>query len=734
MAASQGLPVSPLLAQEIGSNEAIEGVHEWEVADIIQVRRITAVAVSTSRNAVAFIVKQAFLSNNEVRYGAYSVDRGNPGIAHKLLESSYIGDIASRPGSDHWTVSAELGEGTQLYDISPHSPPTKLVENPSLAWAGTWEGVVGGLEVPHRVGILSFEWSPDGSLLWYSQLRSRNELEQADYLSHGIVYDDVTMGGSESIRNSPGFMLGTELHVFDTRSNSDRAVAFVPSYSATNIGMFSRSGGTAMWTYDSRFIFYSVVRPTENGNWEFEEWLVDANTGQSRRLPRQLEEQHAFPSPSDDTFFTLKRDVASGRMRLARLSADATVVKDYGPVQFSAIGPGEEHGVWTVGNRQIVMGAEFPVVDGLARLSGTDAVQKIQISRPGISLSHCSFANGGQSGACVAESTNQAPELVSISLSGRIHSLVRVNPRYDAVRALRYEHRQWTNRFGNTSDGYAVYPKNYSPGTRYPAIFVTHGDDARNQFARQTLQWDFPVQIYSGLGYFVVEVNEPKRSLGVRGYLQERVKESISRGVTDTQLAMGLDAVATMEAVATNLTKEGLIDDSKIGISGYSRGAEVVAYVMTQTKKFKVASMAEGAPSASIFWASRVGAEWERAIYGGSPYDSNPAVIANYQRFSPSFRASEFAGPLLQQVAMASIAGTFELNRLLKESRIPTELVFYPNESHLFWQPSHRADVMRRNIAWFNYWLLGKHDPDLVSRKELDTWVSMRSAWDSVAK
>src|SRR3546814_19726606 len=81
-----------------------------------------------------------------------------------------------------------------------------------------------------------------------------------------------------------------------------------------------------------------------------------------------------------------------------------------------------------------------------------------------------------------------------------------------------------------------------------------------------------------------------------------------------------------------------------------------------------------------------------RSIFGGSPFD--PEATALYQRLSPTFRAEQAAGPVLQQVAGGS-ASQLAFHVSLREANVPSELVYYPDETHLFHQPLHRLSAMQ---------------------------------------
>jgi acetyl esterase/lipase len=65
----------------------------------------------------------------------------------------------------------------------------------------------------------------------------------------------------------------------------------------------------------------------------------------------------------------------------------------------------------------------------------------------------------------------------------------------------------------------------------------------------------------------------------------------------------------------------------------------------------------------------------------------------------------------------------------LRQAGNPSELVYYPNETHLFHQPRHQLTAMQENIDWFDFWLLGKEDPDPAKAAQYQRWRAMREQW-----
>ncbi|MEJ1964650.1 MAG: prolyl oligopeptidase family serine peptidase [Gammaproteobacteria bacterium] len=345
-------------------------------------------------------------------------------------------------------------------------------------------------------------------------------------------------------------------------------------------------------------------------------------------------------------------------------------------------------------------------------------------------IAECSFNGALTVRVCVRQSLTVPPELVAVSpQDGRIVTLVRPNAQYDEIEPLHSERREWTNRFGVVNDGYVTYPRDYVPGQRYPTLVVTHGGDAQNKFAYSGFQWDYPIQVFAERGYFVLSVNDPRTTPRTRAAQNAYSTTSASASVDEMQFATGYNAVASMEAALQALVEEGKADPERTGIAGYSRGSIVTRFVLSQSKRFKVGSGGDSNLfDAGNYWAggSAISGLYQ-AMFGGSPAD--PAAVASYQRFSPSFRAAEFAGPLLQQRTQQNALFGLELYFALHEAGVPTELVFYPRETHLFHEPRHREAAMQLNLQWFDYWLLGRRSPEEALRGRYASWDAMAKEW-----
>jgi dienelactone hydrolase len=712
------------LSRALGAEADAQQLKSWTIRDIVEVTRISGIAIRGTTDVTAFILKQPSIADGSNHFGLYVVDLQHAGQPAKVLEASFLGDLSWHPGTYNWTVRADLGDGVQLYDIAEDGHVARLVSNDETALVGGAEGLVmSSVEEPRKTGVLSYEWAPDGSKLWYSRIRLRTGTAQEGLLDQGVRYDDIEMlGASVQDTERSTKLLGTELRVFNQIAGDDRMLAFAPTDVSGNSDVFRREAGSASWV-DSTHIQYRL-RGISSGYQKFSLWRIDVLTGQPQRLAVDSPAEVYYSVPTPEGALTVKS--IGVEHHLVNVGFSGRILRDYGRV-------GIEHvsgrlGVWRdERSNRLVLAAGFEDHDGL--ISASSALHWTEWDTTHSHLSACAFNSNLSFGACSQETLTLAPQLVSITPSnGKSTVIARPNARYDEIVPLHTVVGRWVNRFGFPNTGYVTYPRHYVAGQRYPAIVVTHARDARNQFADDGFQWEFPIQVFAERGYFVLSVNEPVHDGNVpRPYNPGAADVGIAR----QQFHEAYNPLASIEAAVSALVESGCVEPSSVGIAGYSRGATIARFAMSHSSAFSVASSADATWwDAGGFWG---GPAFVRNVYknlfGGTPFD--PAAYPNYLAFSPSARARSFAGPLLQQFTLVSAKDGVEMDQLLKDARVPTELFVYPSEAHLFWQPRHREAAMTQNLDWFDFWLLGKRDPDAHKSAEYIRWDQMSTNWQA---
>jgi dipeptidyl aminopeptidase/acylaminoacyl peptidase len=675
------------------------------VQKLVELAQVTDLAVRKDGSA-AFVIKKPSLSLGRNSYILYEVS-AHGATPRRLLEAVWMGQLSARPGALEWTILADLGQGVQLYTILLTGSVEALVTNPALSLEGAKQSVISAsaTEGPRRVGVVSYEWAPDGRALWYSAYRRHSQSERQSLWARGIVFDDRNMDAN-SLRNDLTEIAGSELYAFDPETRTARLLKFIPAGLIAGV-LFDRSRSAA-WQEDSRHIQYEVPVISDDGSLFTRTFLIDAQTGlDSKATPVPV---RAGPE--------LKIQPKNGSRHLVSLAADEAPI-DLGETDALAIRPlaanfahGTKFYIVTYRNRDGLL------LDHRGRLVWIGGEQE--------SIRLCDGPETTGTLTCVREGPTIPPRIVTFREdTGAQTRTIRVDPQAETILPLHAEYHQWANRFGNVSDGYLVLPRT-DRAQKLPMVVVTHGAGARNEFANDTFQWEFPVQVLAERGYAVLLVNEPETPEAIFG---ARSGETVVP-TRKMQFAQIDNPLATLDAAVAWAVGKGIADPRRVAIVGYSRGAELVEYALSQTDLFATGIAGDaGGFNPGGYWAQG----WApfrvmfRQLYGGSPYD--PAAANAYQRYSPAHRARLFSGPYLQLFSQASAPLALELHSLLRDAAIPTELIVFPEESHVFWNPLHRAAAMNHSIDWLDYWLLGVKSKNITDADTYARWDRMKVAW-----
>jgi dipeptidyl aminopeptidase/acylaminoacyl peptidase len=685
----------------------------WTTEDIVEVRRIVGTAIRGATHVAAFILRQPCVADGKNHYGLYEMDADSHKPPRKLAESEYMADLSWQPNSLNWSVRADLGKGVQLYGFNERGDRSDLVVNPEVAEVGGNDGVMNDpLHSMRTVGVLAYGWSPDGKKLWYSRIQFLPSTTQHDRQDKGLVYDDNVMWNLNKTQvNANMTTTGSELVVRDLATGSDRSLVV-----NTTRNVAWESG--VLWVDSMHLQYRSLTRADGPMVWTLAR--TDLATGTSTHAAGPADELY-YSVPTPEGYLTARREAPVNH--LLNVALDGRIVHDYGAIDVKRLQPGS---FWSSdrGDR-VLLGTHFADHDGLRLLENGKGRQDYAATPD--HLTSCSFNTDVTFGVCSRESLDHAPELVSVSgEAGAINPIVRLNARYDAIEPLKTVQREWTNSYGAKNNGYVTYPRGYMKGHAYPALLVSHGNDAQNRFALDWFQWEFPIQVFAEQGYFVLSINEPAWDPNVPPPYFPGGKEA---GLDKQQLVQYVNPAATMDGVVQELIQSGDIDAAKVGIAGYSHGAELTVFVINHSKLFSAASLGDDSGLvAGGFWSgSTLARTWMTGLYGGSPFDSRN--LEAYRKYSVSFRMDKIKTPMLQQYAGDSASSGLELDQLFKDAGIPTELVDYPGESHIFDQPRHRASAMERNLDWFNYWLLGRRDENSEKATQYARWDAMAKKW-----
>ena len=288
-----------------------------------------------------------------------------------------------------------------------------------------------------------------------------------------------------------------------------------------------------------------------------------------------------------------------------------------------------------------------------------------------------------------------------------------LHPTWDAIKAARVETVSWKSRDGRFDvQGVVIKPPDYQPGRRYPTIVFLAGGPSMVRMGFMLDEPIYPHLVWAARGYVVFAPN----SRGRGGFGSE-----FRQSMPDNADFMP-GPYADVEAGIDHLIARGIADPDRLGISGFSFGAGLTAYAITRTTRFKAAGIFEGFPNNLRTSLRAAGVEDRRALLKdqrglGSPWDpeARRVLMAN----SPIFDMDKVKTPTLVEYGANSAAREDgnELFSALQFFKVPSLYIVYPRSGHSIDEPRLRQDSFERQLAWFDYWMLGKgENPTLETR------------------
>ena len=254
---------------------------------------------------------------------------------------------------------------------------------------------------------------------------------------------------------------------------------------------------------------------------------------------------------------------------------------------------------------------------------------------------------------------------------------------------------EWTND-GFNIQGWLIPPPKIEPNRKYPMVVLIHGGPS----GVTTSEWPAGagmsraiIGALSANGYFVLLPN-PRGSYG-RGedFTRANVKDFGGGDLRD--IIAGVDAAI----------KKYPIDNNRLGVTGWSYGGFMTMWTVTQTNRFGAAVAGAGIANWQSYYGQNLIDQWMIPFFGASVYD-DPAV---YEKSSPIRFIKNVKTPTLviagERDAECPPAQSYEFWHALRTLGVPTQLIVYPGEGHLFMKPENQTDRMNKIVAWFDRYL-----------------------------
>ncbi|MEW5702826.1 MAG: S9 family peptidase [Candidatus Zixiibacteriota bacterium] len=546
--------------------------------------------------------------------------------------------------------------------------------------------------VQHDADISSYSWSPDGKRVAFLATEAEPKSKK----------DAKKKGFNQEIYEEEKPFVRVWVHDMRTDDTAATMLALEGSASGLHFGPDGRRLALAL----------APTPLVDDGYMERRVRVVDAETGAIlARIdnPGKLGEIEWSPDGAHIAFIagTDAHDPSAGRLMLAPAGGGAMrdllpnfegnirsfAWRDPQTITFIA-----DQGVWSYID-QVGLDANevriFPAPQGL----GSDRAAPIGAPEDGAVYSDISLSRDGSKAAFTGNSWRHPTEVYRRDPGDPApRRLTESNPWLADVSFGVQEVVRYRARDGLDLEGILIRPLDEKPGQRYPLILTVHGGPESHYRNGWMTAYSSPGQVAATQGFAVFYPN-------YRG--------STGRGVAFSKLSQGDPAGKEFDDFVDgvdHLVAQGLVEKSKVGITGGSYGGYASAWGATYySDRFAASVMSFGiADKISKLGTTDIPKE-EIAVHALHP------IWENWQfalERSPIYYADRNRTPTLifagKDDPRVHPGQSMELYRHLKmRGKAPVRLVFYPGEGHGNSKAAARLDYNLRLMQWMEYYLKG---------------------------
>jgi dipeptidyl aminopeptidase/acylaminoacyl peptidase len=249
---------------------------------------------------------------------------------------------------------------------------------------------------------------------------------------------------------------------------------------------------------------------------------------------------------------------------------------------------------------------------------------------------------------------------------------------------------RWKSTEGLEIEGLLTYPAGYEHGRRYPLLLNVHGGPAgvftQSFIASRGL---YPIAAFSAQGYAVLRPN-PRGSTGYGKAFRHANKKDWGGG-DYRDLMAGVDHVIQL----------GIADPELLGVMGWSYGGFMTSWTITQTRRFKAASVGAGVTNLMSFNGTADIPGFIPDYFGAESWEN----LELYRAHSAMFQAKGVTTPTLilhgEADLRVPVSQGYEFYNALKRQNVPVTMVTYPRQAHGPSEPKFVLDIGQRLVEWF---------------------------------
>ena len=578
-------------------------------------------------------------------------------------------------GEPYRFIGEEGGSGFQFSPDGSMLSFTRSVDEKSQLFLMRTDGGEAQKLSKHKTSVGSYRWSQDGSKIFFVAAEPRSEEEEKARKDgdDAIFVDEGPSGQRAGTWNN--------FWVIDVASKEEKRITEVDH----RIGSFAVSPGADRIAFTSR----SENRRNQQNHSEIR--LLDVESGEIRQLTEnRAPESRLVWAPDGQSLAYTARTDGEWELMLDKIwimdpeSGDKRMVSGAFDGNISTF-------VWTPDASAILFSGLQGTNNNLFRLDvGSGDVVKVTSALG--SLSPSSFSRDCTRMAYVFQDFDTPSDVWIGPTDGSSGvRLTDANPWIEEKIVLgKGELIQWTSKDGTAIEGILMLPSG-DPGEALPLLLHIHGGPAgvfRNAFSTQNHVW-------AGLGYAQLFPNV-RGSSGYDDELLSGNARDIGGGDYE-DLMTGVDEVVA----------RGIADPDQLGLRGWSYGGILGGWTVTQTDRFKGASI--GAMVSD--WTSEYGPGFNHDVrlwyIGGTPWE-NPG---EWRERSALTHVANVTTPTLILHGMNDRTDTEPQSMMffqaLKDQGKIARYIRFPREPHGFREPRHQRTRDVEEIRWIQKYVRG---------------------------
>jgi dipeptidyl aminopeptidase/acylaminoacyl peptidase len=277
----------------------------------------------------------------------------------------------------------------------------------------------------------------------------------------------------------------------------------------------------------------------------------------------------------------------------------------------------------------------------------------------------------------------------------KLRKLTAHNDAFLAERTLgAVEDIRFKSKDGTEIHGLMVKPPSYVSGRKYPLLLWIHGGpNGQDQHDLSIDGYEYEPQMFAARDFVVLRVNYRGGSGRGIAFAKAIVADWGHKEVED--LLAGVDHVVAL----------GIADRDRLAVGGWSYGGILTDYTIATDRRFKVALSGAGSGNQlSTYGSDEYILQYNNEL--GPPW-GNTALWLKVSY--PFFHADRIHTPTLflggDKDFNVPIIGGEQMYQALRTLGVPTQLVVYPGQHHIFTRPSFLKDLAERMSAWIDRYI-----------------------------